>query len=306
LNPQLAYRSRSYQLAYRCRRIGAARIALPHDDPVHRLIAGIAANCTPRYYCELVSIDRIEWRQHRSLDIAPRFVDDMTATSVGKKRILCVDDHEDTREMMRFLLEAFGYQPVIAASVSDALESARSGGLALCILDHWLSRSNGIELRQQIRGFDSKTPIVFYSSAAYEADIQKGLAAGAQAYLVKPDFDGLKQTIDRLIDETAPPALISRDVNPYPGTGSIRVPILPIVLSFSSINESRWTGLLGHRANGISQATSFTWCLLAFAKGVRPTAAVIRASITVMLSSPPRSLAISINRSHASVRFVDC
>ena len=35
----------------------------------------------------------------------------------------------------------------------------------------------------------------------YEADIQKGLDAGAQAYLVKPDFDHLKPTIDRLIDE---------------------------------------------------------------------------------------------------------
>jgi DNA-binding response OmpR family regulator len=78
---------------------------------------------------------------------------------------------------------------------------ARSGGLALCILDHWITELNGIELCQQIRAFDSHTPIMFYSGAGYKADIAKGLDAGAQAYLVKPDFDHLEQTIDRLIDE---------------------------------------------------------------------------------------------------------
>ena len=103
--------------------------------------------------------------------------------------------------MMEVLLGQYGYQAVVAASVSDALESARSGELALCILDHWITEFNGIELCQQIRAFDSHTPVMFYSSAGYQADIKKGLDAGAQAYLVKPDFEHLKPTIDRLIDE---------------------------------------------------------------------------------------------------------
>jgi len=125
-----------------------------------------------------------------------------TTTSGARKRILLVDDDEDTRDMMNALLDSFGYEPVIAASVSDALESARSGGLALYILDHWLTEGNGIDLCQQIRAFDSDTPIMFYSGAGYEADIDKGLGAGAQAYLVKPDFENLKPTIDRLISRT--------------------------------------------------------------------------------------------------------
>lgn len=122
-------------------------------------------------------------------------------SSVTRKRILCVDDDEDTRRMMDVLLGEYGYEPVIAASVSDALEKARSGGLALCILDHWITEGDGVELCRQIRAFDPYTPIMFYSGAAYQADIRSGLAAGAQAYLVKPDFDHLKPTIDRLIDE---------------------------------------------------------------------------------------------------------
>ncbi|MEK6286215.1 MAG: response regulator [Acidobacteriota bacterium] len=132
----------------------------------------------------------------------------MTA-SVARKRILCVDDHEDTRDMMRALLGEYGYEAVIAASVSDALASARSGGLALCILDHWITEGNGIELCQQIRAFDSHTPIMFYSGAGYKADIKKGLDAGAQAYLVKPDFERLKPTIDRLIHGADPTSHLS-------------------------------------------------------------------------------------------------
>ena len=125
----------------------------------------------------------------------------MVTSSIARKRILCVDDDEDTRGMMDVLLDQYGYEAVIAASLSDALENARSGGIALCILDHWITEFSGIELCRQIRAFDSDTPIMFYSGAGYQADIAKGLNAGAQAYLVKPDFDHLKPTIDRLIDE---------------------------------------------------------------------------------------------------------
>jgi DNA-binding response OmpR family regulator len=131
----------------------------------------------------------------------------MTATvpaPIARKRILCVDDDLDTQELMNWLLDEYGYEAIIAASQSDALKRARSGGIDLCILDHWITEgSNGINLCKQIRAFDSDIPIMFYSGAGYKADIQKGLDAGAQAYLVKPDFDHLKETIDRLVDQPA-------------------------------------------------------------------------------------------------------
>jgi CheY-like chemotaxis protein len=46
---------------------------------------------------------------------------------------------------------------------------------------------------------DRHTPILFYSGAAYKTDIQNGLDAGAQAYVVKPDFERLEEAIGRLI-----------------------------------------------------------------------------------------------------------
>jgi len=126
-------------------------------------------------------------------------MDANTAASGARKRILCVDDHADTNEVMRFMLNANGYDTVIAASVSDALEHAAFGGFALYILDNWLGQSSGTYLCERIRAFDRHTPIMFYSAAGYKADIQEGMNAGAQAYVVKPDFDRLEQTIDRLI-----------------------------------------------------------------------------------------------------------
>lgn len=135
-----------------------------------------------------------------------------------KKRILLVDDDEDTRIMMRVLLLEYGYEPIIATSVNDALEFAKSGGLALCILDHWITQSKGTELCRQIRAFDSQTPILFYSGAGYKADITDGLRAGAQAYVVKPDFEGLMQTINRLVYQA------DSETHPYqshvPGPGT--------------------------------------------------------------------------------------
>lgn len=128
----------------------------------------------------------------------------MLARSEQRKRILCVDDDLDTREMMSVLLEQYGYEPVIAGSITEAIASAKSGGISLCILDHFLSQGSGVELCREIRALDSHTPIMFYSGAGYTADIQNGLDAGAQAYLVKPDFEHLKPTIDRLIYEAAP------------------------------------------------------------------------------------------------------
>jgi CheY-like chemotaxis protein len=119
--------------------------------------------------------------------------------SAGTKRILCVEDDEDTRELMGILIGTYGYQPVIATSVSEALDQAALGGFALYILDNWLGQSTGIDLCERIRASDRHTPIMFYSGAAYKTDIQNGLDAGAQAYVVKPDFEHLEQAIGRLI-----------------------------------------------------------------------------------------------------------
>jgi DNA-binding response OmpR family regulator len=69
----------------------------------------------------------------------------------------------------------------------------------LFVLDGWLPEMDGFVFCQQLREFDAETPILFYSGAAYETDKQKALMAGANAFVTKPDVDGLIETIHDLI-----------------------------------------------------------------------------------------------------------
>lgn len=118
-----------------------------------------------------------------------------------RARILCVEDDEDSCELMSFFLGSEGYEVVSANSAAEALMLAEGGGFALYILDNWFVSGSGIELCRQIRAFDPHTPILFYSGAAYDADIVEGMRAGAQAYLVKPtNFNKIIETVKRLID----------------------------------------------------------------------------------------------------------
>jgi len=116
------------------------------------------------------------------------------------KHILCADDHEDTRTMMNLWLGLCGYEVTTAGSLAETLPLVQKGNFDMFILDGWYGDGLGVDLCQQIRQFDKRTPILFLSGLAFQSDIDKGMAAGAQAYLPKPcDFDVLEQTIKEFI-----------------------------------------------------------------------------------------------------------
>jgi DNA-binding response OmpR family regulator len=114
-------------------------------------------------------------------------------------RVLCVDDDEDACEMLSLLLKAYRIDAICARSAAAAWPIIKAENFDLYLLDGWLPTVDGFEFCRQIREFDTTTPILFYSGAAYDADKQKGIAAGANAYLTKPDVDGLIETIVDLI-----------------------------------------------------------------------------------------------------------
>ena len=67
------------------------------------------------------------------------------------------------------------------------------------MLDSRLPDLDGFDLCRQIRDFDSDTPILFFSGAAYEADKKRGIEAGANAYVIKPDLDGLLGSVKQFV-----------------------------------------------------------------------------------------------------------
>ena len=101
-------------------------------------------------------------------------------------RVLCVDDHRDTCEMLKVLFRISGYDTVTAGTFAEALELARRGGFDVAILDNRLPDGSGIDLCRTLRTFDTRTPILFYSAAAYSEDAEAAFSAGANAYVTKP------------------------------------------------------------------------------------------------------------------------
>jgi two-component system response regulator RegX3 len=103
-----------------------------------------------------------------------------------RSRILLVEDHEDTCELVAFVLMDSNYLVETTSSIVAALKLAQTEHYSLFIFDSVLPDGTGLELCERVRKFDQLTPIVFYSGLAYEKDKVSALDAGAQAYLVKP------------------------------------------------------------------------------------------------------------------------
>jgi DNA-binding response OmpR family regulator len=117
-----------------------------------------------------------------------------------KFRILCTEDDADTRDLIVIVLKGHNCEVVTSASSLESLHLAQTQDFDLYLLDNWLPRSSGIELCQALRKFDSKTPILFYSGAAYDKDKRQAQECGAQGYLTKPaDGDQLVVEVLRLI-----------------------------------------------------------------------------------------------------------
>jgi two-component system OmpR family response regulator len=114
------------------------------------------------------------------------------------KRILYIEDDEDTREMVSFLLTRSNYQITSADNCLDGLKLARQRSFDLYLIDHTLVDGSGIDLCRQIRRFDPKTPIIFCSGYTDDEHQQAALDCGAQQFLSKPfDADQLVALIER-------------------------------------------------------------------------------------------------------------
>jgi len=120
-----------------------------------------------------------------------------------KGRILCTEDDVDTRELIDFVLTRHGYEVICSASNLEAINLAKTQKFDLYLVDNWMPGLSGTELTEKLRQFDLKTPVLFYSGAAYDADRDAARLSGAQGYLVKPaDGEQLISEVTRLIAES--------------------------------------------------------------------------------------------------------
>jgi two-component system OmpR family response regulator len=119
----------------------------------------------------------------------------------SKCRILYVDDHEDSAEMLKLMLSAEDYEVHIAQSLEEAVAKAQAQEFDLYVLDKRLPDGSGTDLCRMLNDIAPGVPCIFYTGDAYEVHRQEALAAGARAYVPKPEIDELIQTVHRLMSE---------------------------------------------------------------------------------------------------------
>lgn len=118
-------------------------------------------------------------------------------------RVLCVEDDEDTRDMLKTKLDLADFEAVVTSDMAAALRLMERERFSLYVLDGGMRNVNGLSLCQRIRASDARTPIVIFSGHGFKSDIEAGMLAGANAYIVKPDSSELIPTIMRLLEAAA-------------------------------------------------------------------------------------------------------
>ena len=119
-----------------------------------------------------------------------------------KCRVLLIDDHRDTSEMLQLLLGEEDYVVTTAATVQEALSLAAGEKFDLYVLDKRLPDGNGVELCTKLNEITPGVPCIFYTGDAYEIHRVEAMAAGADAYVAKPDIEGLMENINKLLAKT--------------------------------------------------------------------------------------------------------
>lgn len=118
----------------------------------------------------------------------------------ARRRILCVEDNQDTCEVLSFIFRE--YELVFAGAISDAASHVEDENFDLYILDNWLPDGSGVELCRRIRGRWPMRPIVFTSAAGMPDSVREAVEAGANKYMLKPiEPDQLKNVVKNLLEE---------------------------------------------------------------------------------------------------------
>lgn len=126
----------------------------------------------------------------------------MNTPSKTYPTVMIVEDDDDSRLMMKVLLEMKGYKVLEAASGEDAIAAAEAEPPGLILMDLQLPRLSGFAVTRYVRQHARlrETPIIIISGHDPVQHRQLALAAGCNEFLHKPiDFGLLEKTLGRLL-----------------------------------------------------------------------------------------------------------
>jgi two-component system, cell cycle response regulator DivK len=104
------------------------------------------------------------------------------------KRILVIEDQEDNRRILRYLLKSADYEVVEAVTGEDGVALAEQEPPDLILMDIQLPGLDGYEATRRIKGNQAlrHIPIIVVTSYALSGDDVKAFEAGCDAYVTKP------------------------------------------------------------------------------------------------------------------------
>lgn len=109
-------------------------------------------------------------------------------TMESRKRILLVDDEEEVLKVLSRRLQSWGYEVVTAASGEESLKIAERRELDLILLDILMPGMKGHDVCARLKADPKfqRIPVVFLTALAMPENIEAGINAGADDYIIKP------------------------------------------------------------------------------------------------------------------------
>ncbi|MBF0273961.1 MAG: hybrid sensor histidine kinase/response regulator [Nitrospinae bacterium] len=142
------------------------------------------------------------------IQVAKRMKEGTTQVSAKRKKekqffILVVDDSVSTREIEKSILESYGYSVDIAGDGLEGLQKAEHTNYDLIITDVEMPRLDGFSFTEKLRAEKNyeTTPIIIVSSRDSDEDKRRGIEVGADAYIIKGEFEqsNLMETVQCLL-----------------------------------------------------------------------------------------------------------
>lgn len=121
-----------------------------------------------------------------------------------KKKILLVEDYDDVRYMMSFLLRFHGYEVIEAVNGREAVEITIEQRPDVVLMDLGMPEMDGLEATRTIRRNDHVSEIPIIAVTAYSNSYEeRALEAGCNSVLQKPlQFEQLEPLLKRYIPES--------------------------------------------------------------------------------------------------------
>jgi two-component system, OmpR family, response regulator len=120
-----------------------------------------------------------------------------------KPKVLFIEDEEDVRNAVRFILEGEGYDFYGASNGPEGIAKITKFEIDLLLLDVMMPGIDGFEVCRAIKSEPSiDLPVIFVSAKAEATDISRGFALGADDYIIKPfEPNDLLNRVKRVLEK---------------------------------------------------------------------------------------------------------